>query len=69
MNIKELLGFMYGLRLEMLWRKEYYYEMARKWKGEFGDKITKLGKAFGCACEEVLLTELLKEMIDDWWDY
>lgn len=69
MKILELLGFMWGLRLEMLWKKEYYYEMARKWEGNPMDKFDKLGKAFGCACEEVLLTELLKEMVDDWWVY
>lgn len=69
MNAEELLGFMYGLRLEMRWRKEYYYEMGRKWKGDPVNEFNKLGRAFGCACEETLLTELLKEMVEDWWDY
>jgi len=67
MSLVELLGYIYGLRKEAQYQKAYYLNMGQKWQGIFTDKIDKLAKAYGWVCEEKILTELLKELIEDWW--
>lgn len=62
MRDEELLGYLYGLRLELRHRGEYYTNMAKKWEGRLEDKIEKFTKAYGWLCEERLVMELLNQI-------
>jgi len=62
MSREELLGYLYGLKLEVHYRSAYYLNMAKKWEGRLEDKMEKFTKAHGWACEERLITEILYEI-------
>lgn len=59
MNREELLGYLYGARIEAMFRHDYYKNMYRKWAGSFPDKVDIMVKAHGWVCEARVLSEVL----------
>lgn len=63
MSIEELLGYLYGSRIEAMFRHDYYKNMHRKWAGSSQDKIDILVKAYGWICEVKLLSEIIQRVM------
>lgn len=63
MSIEELLGYLWGTRLEAIFRHDYYTNMYRKWAGGHQDKIDVLVKAYGWICEAKLLSEIIQRVM------
>ena len=64
MNREELLGYLYGARLEAMFRHEYYTNMHRKWAGGvLEDKIDILVNSYGWVCEARLLSEIIRNTV------
>jgi len=62
MDEQDLIGYMYGLRIEVRYLKNFHCDLFLK-------ETSTLAKSYGYASEEVLLTDLLKELIKEWWIY